>query len=144
MAKRNDTSSSTTNLASKTLAIIHPNIIPPTYINRLGQIYVHMNNSPTLLPRAMKPSTCQECAEILGDPYSKNCPLPSIGNYPCLADSPKLSSYRVPGQSQIQQRHTTCYNHPRIDIRSAKRDDSYGASNIVLPCPGVVRSFFNL
>ncbi len=23
-----------------------------------------------------------------------------------------------------------------LDIRSAKRDDNYGASNIVLPCPG--------
>ncbi len=27
---------------------------------------VHMDNSPTLLPQAMKPSTCQGCAEILG------------------------------------------------------------------------------
>jgi hypothetical protein len=32
-------------------------------------------------------------AEILGDPYSKKSPLPSIGNFPCLANSPKLSSY---------------------------------------------------
>jgi hypothetical protein len=28
-------------------------------------------------------------AEILGDPYSKKSPLPSIGDFPCLADSPK-------------------------------------------------------
>jgi hypothetical protein len=28
----------------------------------------------------MKPSTWQGCAEILGDPYSKKSPLPSIGN----------------------------------------------------------------
>jgi hypothetical protein len=27
--------------------------------------YVHMNNSPTLLPRAMKPSTCQGCGACL-------------------------------------------------------------------------------
>jgi len=40
--------------------------------------YVHMDNSPTLLPRAMKPSTHRGCAEILGDPYSKKSPLPSI------------------------------------------------------------------
>jgi hypothetical protein len=32
-------------------------------------------------------------AEILGDPYSKKKPLPSIGNFPRLDDSPKLSSY---------------------------------------------------
>ncbi len=40
--------------------------------------YVHMDNSPTLLPQAMKPSTRQGCAEILGDPYFKKSPLPSI------------------------------------------------------------------
>ncbi len=33
--------------------------------------YIHINNSPTLLPRAMKPSSCRGCADILGDPYSK-------------------------------------------------------------------------
>ena len=33
--------------------------------------YVHMDNFPSLLPQAMKPSTCQGCAEILGDPYSE-------------------------------------------------------------------------
>ncbi len=59
--------------------------------------YVHMNNSLTCLPRAMKPSTCPGCAEILGDLYSKKSPLPSIGNFLCLADSPKLSSYQVFG-----------------------------------------------
>jgi hypothetical protein len=79
--------------------------------------YVHMNNSPTLLPRAMKSSTCRGCAEILGDPYSKRSPLPSIGNFPHLADSPKLSSYRVLGQSRVQQRHITRYNHPRIEAQ---------------------------
>jgi hypothetical protein len=79
--------------------------------------YVHMNNFPTLLPRAMKPSTHQGCAEILGDLYSKKSPLPSIGNFPCLADSPKLSSHRVLGQSRIQQRHITCYNNPRIEAQ---------------------------
>ena len=50
--------------------------------------YIHIDNSPTLLPRAMKPSTRQGCAEILGDPYSKKSPLPSIGISPHLAASP--------------------------------------------------------
>jgi hypothetical protein len=79
--------------------------------------YVHMNNSPTLLPRAMKPSTHQGCAEILGDPYSKKSPLPSICNFPCLADSPKLSSYQVLGQSRIQKSHITHYNHSKIEAQ---------------------------
>ncbi len=51
------------------------------------------------------------CAEILGDPYSKKSPLPSFGNFPCLANSPKLSSYQVLGQLRILHRHTTHYNH---------------------------------
>jgi hypothetical protein len=79
--------------------------------------YVHMKKTLTLLPRAMKPSTCQGCAEILGDPNSKKSLLPSIGDFPCLADSPKLFSYQVLGQSRIQQRHITCYNSPRIDAQ---------------------------
>jgi hypothetical protein len=57
----------------------------------------------------------QIVAEILGDPYSKKSPLPSIGNFPRLANSPKLSSYQVLGQSRVQQRNTTRYNQPRIE-----------------------------
>ena len=34
--------------------------------------YVHQDNSPSYLPRAMKPSSRRGCAEILGDPYTKN------------------------------------------------------------------------
>ncbi len=75
---------------------------------------VHMDNSPTLLPRAMKPITRRGCAEILGDPYSKKSPLPNIGTPPRLAASPKDTSYRVLGQSRIHHRHTTCNNHTRI------------------------------
>ncbi len=53
-------------------------------------------------------------AEILGDPYSKKSPLPSMGLPPSLAISPTDTSYRLLGQSRIQQRNTTRYNHPRI------------------------------
>jgi hypothetical protein len=56
-------------------------------------------------------------AEILGDPYSKKSPLQGIGDFPRLADSPKLSSHQVLGQSRIQQRHTTRYNSPRIEAQ---------------------------
>ena len=52
--------------------------------------YVHMDNSPTLLPRAMKPNTHRGCAEILGDPYSKKSPLPSMCTSPRLAISPQI------------------------------------------------------
>ena len=79
--------------------------------------YVHMDNSPTLLPRAMKPSTRRGCAEILGDPYSKKSPLPSIapiGPPSRLAISPKDTSYRVLGQSRIHHRHIAPNNPTRI------------------------------
>ncbi len=33
--------------------------------------YVHTHKSPALLPRALKPSIRQGCAEILGDPFDK-------------------------------------------------------------------------
>jgi hypothetical protein len=48
--------------------------------------YVYMDNFPMLLPRTMEPSTRQGCAEILGDPYSKKSPLPSVGTSPHLAN----------------------------------------------------------
>jgi hypothetical protein len=53
-------------------------------------------------------------AEILGDPYSKKSPLPSIETSPPLAISPKDTSYRILGQSRIHQRHITRNNHTRI------------------------------
>ena len=68
--------------------------------------YVHMHNSPTILPRAMKPSTRRGCAEILGDPYSKKSPLPSIDTSHSLAVSPKEPSYRLLGHSRIRNNHS--------------------------------------
>jgi hypothetical protein len=53
-------------------------------------------------------------AEILGETYSKKSPSSSIGTSPHLAISPKDTTYQVLGQSRIQQRHSTRYNHPRI------------------------------
>ncbi len=75
--------------------------------------YVHMDKSSTLLPRAMKPSTWQGCAEILGDPYSKKSPLPSIGNS-YLSVTPSIPDYRLLGLPQLLQQHTTYNNHYRI------------------------------
>ena len=43
--------------------------------------YAHMNNSPTVLPRAAKPSSWQGCAETLADPYKGKTPLPRVPNY---------------------------------------------------------------
>ena len=56
-------------------------------------------------------------AEILGDPYSKKSPLPSIaviGTFPSLAVSPKDPSYRLLGQSRIHHQHNIHNNPTRI------------------------------
>ena len=56
-------------------------------------------------------------AEILGDPYAKKSPLPSIapiGPPSRLAISPKDTSYRVLGQSRIHHKHNIHNNHTRI------------------------------
>ncbi len=44
--------------------------------------YVHMNNSPTVLPRAAKPSSWRGCAETLADPaYKGKIPLPRVNSF---------------------------------------------------------------
>ena len=40
--------------------------------------YLHTEESPLYLPRAVAPSTRRGCAEILGDPYHKLVPLPRL------------------------------------------------------------------
>jgi hypothetical protein len=76
---------------------------------------------PSLMPEKSKGKKTEkagaaeeEDAEILGDPYSKKSPWPSIDTSPRLAVSPKDTSYQVLGQSRIHHRHTTRNNHPRI------------------------------
>jgi hypothetical protein len=54
--------------------------------------YVHEANSPSLLPRATKPSSRRGCAEILGTPYTKRYPLPSI---PFTREQPLRESVRL-------------------------------------------------
>ena len=43
--------------------------------------YVHMENSPRTLKRAMQPSSRRGCAETLDDPYYRRVPLPRIPGY---------------------------------------------------------------
>ena len=40
--------------------------------------YLHTEESPTHLPRALAPSARRGCAEILNDPYYRGIPLPRI------------------------------------------------------------------
>ena len=66
--------------------------------------YVHTNSSPTILPRALKPSIWQGCAVILGDPYAKKSPLPHIGMTSHLPVSPSIPNHRILGQSCLLNR----------------------------------------
>jgi hypothetical protein len=61
--------------------------------------YVHTEISPTILPRALKPSIWQGCAEILGDPNAKKSPLQRIGPITCLPASPSIPSHQTLGRA---------------------------------------------
>ena len=74
---------------------------------------VHTDKSPTILPRALKPSIRGGCAEILGDPYFKKSPLPNIGDSR-LSVTPRIPDYRLLGQPRLLQQHTTHNNPHRI------------------------------
>ena len=79
--------------------------------------YVHMPNSPTHLPRAVKPSSRRGCAEILGDPYHKMVPLPRIPNYRDLGRRPNPLSVHKPSSAERtrQARLTSMLNeHTKI------------------------------
>ncbi len=43
--------------------------------------YVHMNNSPTVLPQAAKPNSWQGCAETVADPYKGKIPLARVNAF---------------------------------------------------------------
>ncbi len=79
--KHNDTSNSTTNLASKTYAIIHPNIILRTYINISGHI-VSTWKTPQLSYQEL-----QSQALIEGVLKSLGIPTPRNPHYQALAIS---------------------------------------------------------
>ena len=51
-----------------------------TVTQHVRPYYIHESTSPTLLPREMMPSDWRGCAEILGDPYRRQVPLPRITN----------------------------------------------------------------
>jgi hypothetical protein len=53
--------------------------------------YMQMNNSPTILPRAARPSSWKGCVETLGDPYLSKTTLPSVPNY----QEPDLSRHLI-------------------------------------------------
>ena len=49
-----------------------------TVTQNVRPYYIHESTSPTLLPREVMPSARRVCAEILGDPYRRQVPLPRI------------------------------------------------------------------
>jgi hypothetical protein len=75
--------------------------------------YVHTETSPTILPRALKPSIRRGCAEILGDPYAKKSPLPRIGPITCLPVAPSIPSHRILGQSRLLHRQSLLHTSTR-------------------------------
>jgi hypothetical protein len=59
----------------------YPSKHHPAHVHQhVRPYYLHEANSPTLLPRAVKPSSRRGCAERLGNPYCKTYPLPSLSS----------------------------------------------------------------
>jgi hypothetical protein len=70
MAKCRNISNFITCPNRKSWVIILLNTTRPTH-QHVQPYYVHTETSPTILPRALKPSIWRGCAEILEDPYAK-------------------------------------------------------------------------
>ena len=93
-----------------------------TVTQHVRPYYIHESTSPTLLPRAMMPSAWRGCAEILGDTYHRQVPLPRITNnqsqestcdpaHPCVqtfGTSVQMKRFqRKPEQSFVQLQRRT-------------------------------------
>jgi hypothetical protein len=78
--------------------------------------YLHMANSPRVLPRAVRPSTLKGCVGTLADGYVRKVPLPRV---PVLVPGVPVRLPRVPriqSASHMCHTHDTCYYEqvPRI------------------------------
>jgi hypothetical protein len=72
--------------------------------------YVHMDNSPTVLPRAAKPSSRRGCAETLADPYKGKTPLPRVPNYQEPFASRHPNTWNARANQYLEQSPET-HNH---------------------------------
>ena len=62
-----------------------------TIYKHVRPYYVHMENSPKTLTRAVMPSSRRGCAETLDDPYYYRVPLPRIPGYHKLDKQARLA-----------------------------------------------------
>jgi hypothetical protein len=70
--------------------------------------YVHMNNSPTVLPQAAKSSFWQGCAETLADPYKGKIPLAKVNAFQEPFASRQVIQQDTPNIRKVNQylKHT--------------------------------------
>jgi hypothetical protein len=78
-----------------------------------------MNNSPTVLPQAAKPSSWQGCADTLADPYKGKIPLARVNAFQEPFASHQVIHQDTPNFRKANQylKHTeTCikYSFPPI------------------------------
>jgi hypothetical protein len=79
--------------------------------------YIHMDNSPRVLPRALRPSTLKGCVGTLERGYVRNVPLP-----------------RVPRVQRASHMTGTCYLHvPRVPTWSDLTRSLAGLGRCILP-----------
>ncbi len=76
--------------------------------------YVHMNNSPTVLPQAAKPSSWWGCAETLADPYKGKISLTRVDAFQQPFASCQVIKQDTPNVRKVNQylEHIeTCMNY---------------------------------
>ena len=99
----------------------YPSKHHPSHIHQhVRPYYVHEANSPTLLPRAAKPSSRRGCAEILGSPYRTKYALPSI---PDNREPPLRTSVRSPStpeQTMLAHKPRPKFGHETSVIPSSR------------------------
>ena len=71
-----------------------------------------MDNSPTVLPRAAKPSSRRGCAETLADPYKGKTPLPRVNHYqePFASRHPNTNTWKTTTNQYLEESSETQYH----------------------------------
>ena len=109
--------------------------------------YIHMDNSPRVLPRALRPSTLKGCVGTLEGGYVRNVPLPRVPRIQTQVDVRMRANThsdpsrciqvpipRVPRVQSASHMTGTCYSHvPRVPTWSDLTRLLAGLGRCILP-----------
>jgi hypothetical protein len=114
---------------------------------KVRPFYLHKDNSPRVLPRALRPSTLKGCVGTLEGGYVRNLPLPRVPQIQTQLDVRMRASThsdpsrciqvpipRVPRVQSASHMTGTCYSHvPRVPTWSNLIRSLAGLGRCILP-----------